>query len=140
MGELLLSDNSSTNLFVRAKRPSPSVFHSNYKLTVNGERLSVFWPKWPLVLARHRWCKRTGQESTEKLRGTKHKRRKESIMTFLATLGLLLAASAPALTSAQSTTTQPSFFLQDPSDGECMLLRLRLIYIFWWLGVLKACV
>lgn len=39
-------------------------------------------------------------------------------MTFLATLALLLAAGAPTIASGQSTTTQPSFFLQDPSDGE----------------------
>lgn len=39
-------------------------------------------------------------------------------MTFLSTLGLLLAAGAPAITAAQSSTSQPSFFLQDPSDGK----------------------
>ncbi|CAB1112189.1 unnamed protein product [Ectocarpus sp. CCAP 1310/34] len=46
-------------------------------------------------------------------------------MTFLGSLALLLAAGVVAPTgsltaAAQSTTSQPSFFLQDPSDGQCL--------------------
>lgn len=46
-------------------------------------------------------------------------------MTFLSTLALLLAAGAPTIASAQSTTTQPSFFLQDPSDGKPSALSTK---------------
>lgn len=48
-------------------------------------------------------------------------------MTFLRSLALLLAAGVVAPTgsltaAAQSTTSQPSFFLQDPSDGEAAVV------------------
>lgn len=58
-------------------------------------------------------------------------------MTFLGSLALLLAAGVVAPTgsltaAAQSTTSQPSFFLQDPSDGETTVAfgrALLLVYV-----------
>ncbi|CAM9926012.1 unnamed protein product, partial [Discosporangium mesarthrocarpum] len=41
-------------------------------------------------------------------------------MTTAASVVLLLAAGAPILAASSSTANQPSFFLQDPIDGQCL--------------------
>ncbi|CAM9763513.1 unnamed protein product [Ascophyllum nodosum] len=41
-------------------------------------------------------------------------------MTSTAALSVLLTALGGTVGASQSTTTQPSFFLQDPADGQCL--------------------
>lgn len=80
---------------------------------------------WSLVSSPSKKCK-TDSEPVQATRGSRQRRRiyrtgEESlncghVMTFLRSLSALLLALNTA--AAQGSSSQPSFFLQDPSDGE----------------------
>lgn len=70
---------------------------------------------------------RGAQERSETHLIGKGSRTRAHVMAFLRSLSALLLALAVNTAAAQGSSSQPSFFLQDPSDGEawsCAAWRL----------------